>query len=54
MINRRNCIKSFAGLFGAAAVLTANAAEQPAKENKKNEYDVVILGAGTGGLKPTI
>ena len=54
MINRRNCIKSLAGLFGAAAVVSANATEKPNKQTKKDEYDVVILGAGTGGLVTAI
>ena len=43
-----------AGLFGAAAAVSANATEKPNKQTKKDEYDVVILGAGTGGLVTAI
>ena len=54
MINRRNCIKSLAGLFGAAAAVSAKRHRKPNKQTKKDEYDVVILGAGTGGLVTAI
>ena len=43
MINRRNCIKKFAGLFGAAAAVSANATENRISKLKKDEYDVVIF-----------
>lgn len=49
MLTRRNWFKSSAVLFSAAALTTtAKAAEKSA--SGANEYDVVVLGAGCGGL----
>ena len=49
MVSRRNMLKTgLTAVFGACAVQTASASE--VQQKSQNNFDVVILGAGTGGL----
>ena len=53
MVSRRNMLKTgLTAVFGACAVQTASAFE--VQQKSQNNYDVVILGAGTGGLVTAI
>ena len=47
MVSRRNMLKTgLTAVFGACAVQTASASE--VQQKSQNNFDVVILGAGTG------
>ena len=49
MVSRRNMLKTgLTAVFGVCSVQTASASE--VQQNSQNNFDVVILGAGTGGL----
>ena len=53
MVSRRNMLKTgLTAVFGACAVQTASASE--VQQKSQNNFDVVILGAGTGGLVTAI
>ena len=53
MVSRRNMLKTgLTAVFGACAVQTASASE--VEQKSQNNFDVVILGAGTGGLVTAI
>ena len=53
MVSRRNMLKTgLTAVFGACAVPTASASE--VQQKSQNNFDVVILGAGTGGLVTAI
>lgn len=53
MVSRRNMLKtSLTAVFGACAVQTTSASE--VQQKSQNNFDVVILGAGTGGLVTAI
>ena len=53
MVSRRNMLKTgLTAVFGACAVQTASTSE--VQQKSQNNFDVVILGAGTGGLVTAI
>ena len=53
MVSRRNMLKTgLTAVFGVCSVQTASASE--VQQNSQNNFDVVILGAGTGGLVTAI
>ena len=52
MLSRRSWMKGLIGCFGASAMVPASYAQ--GKKVSGNAFDVVILGAGTGGLVTAI